>query len=159
MQYKREILDSIRRILRSLRNSSRTAESELGLSGAQLLVLQLLKHGKPLSINELAEGTQTHQSSVSAVVSKLAQAELVRRRTSPDDGRRVEIVLTPSGTRLLGKKAPKLAQERLFAAIGNLPENKQKQLAALLQQVVDDAGFAAEPATLFFEDDAKDNSE
>ncbi|RYZ91111.1 MAG: MarR family transcriptional regulator [Proteobacteria bacterium] len=156
MQYKREILDSIRRILRSLRNSSRAAESELGLSGAQLLVLQLLKTGKPLSINELAEGTQTHQSSVSVVVSKLVESELVRRSSSPEDGRRVEIALTSAGSRLLAKKAPKLAQERLFSAIGNLPESKQKLLAALLQQIVDDAGFAAEPATLFFEDDEKE---
>jgi DNA-binding MarR family transcriptional regulator len=153
MQFQREILDSIRRVFRALRESSRSAETELGLSGAQLLVLQFLKSGTPLSINELAERTQTHQSSVSAVVAKLVDAGLVTRETSAQDGRRVEINLTASGSKLLNKKAAKLAQERLIDAIADLPVNKQKELAELLTRVVHAAGFADEPATLFFEDE------
>lgn len=153
MQYGREILDAIRKILRALRESSRAAENELGLSGAQLLVLQLLKPGKALSINELAEKTQTHQSSVSTVVTRLVEANLVRRQASPTDGRKVEIALTSSGSRLLNKKAPLLAQEKLFFAIAQLPAAEQKQLGELLNRIVETAGFAAEPATLFFEDD------
>lgn len=153
MQYQRDILDAIRRILRSLRESSRAAESELGLSGAQLLVLQFLKSGKPLSVNELAEKTQTHQSSVSAVVSKLVDADLAKRQPSLEDGRRVEVALTAAGQRLLNKRTSKLAQERLFGAISDLPIQKQKQLAELLTQVVEIAGFNDQPATLFFEDD------
>jgi DNA-binding MarR family transcriptional regulator len=153
MHYQRDILDAIRRILKSLRESSRIAENELGLSGAQLLVLQFLKSGKPLSINELAERTQTHQSSVSVVVSRLADANLVKRQPSERDGRRVEIGLTAHGAKLLGKKAPKLAQEKLFGAIATLPVAKQKQLALLLTQVVETAGFANQTASLFFEDE------
>jgi DNA-binding MarR family transcriptional regulator len=153
MQSQRAILDAIRRILRSLRESSRAAETELGLSGAQLLILQFLKSGAPLSVNDLAERTQTHQSSVSAVVARLVDSELVKRRTSEADGRRVELELTSAGSRLLAKKAPRLAQEKLFQAISDLPPTKQKQLAELLTQVVEAAGFANEPATLFFEDE------
>lgn len=158
MQYQKESLDAIRRILRSLRESSRAAENELGLSGAQLLVLQFLKSGKPLSVNELAECTQTHQSSVSAVVTKLVEARLVKRQTSATDGRKVEIELTTSGTNLLKKKSAKMAQERLFSAIAELPQMKQKQLAELLTQVVETAGFADQPASLFFEDDKEQHS-
>lgn len=153
MQYQRDILDAIRRIFRSLRESSRAAESELGLSGAQLLVLQFLKSGKPLSINDLAERTQTHQSSVSVVVTKLADRGLVRRFESAEDGRKVEIGLTTAGTKILAKKSPMLAQEALFNAISELSNPQQKQLAELLRKVVESAGFANEPATLFFEDD------
>jgi DNA-binding MarR family transcriptional regulator len=152
MQSQRDILDAIRRILRALRESSRAAESELGLSGAQLLILQFLKSEKPLSINELAERTQTHQSSVSAIVTRLVDSELVKRQACAEDGRKVEIGLTAAGARLL-KKSPKLAQEKLFSAISSLPTIKQKQLAELLTQVVELAGFADQPATLFFEDD------
>ncbi|MCB0308390.1 MAG: MarR family transcriptional regulator [Bdellovibrionales bacterium] len=157
MQYQRDILDAIRRILRSLRESSRHAENELGLSGAQLLVLQFLKDGKPLSINELAERTQTHQSSVSIVVTKLVDGKLVKRQTSAEDGRKVEIILTSAGTRLLEMKSSKLAHEKLFSAISELPISKQKQLATLLTQVVEASGFADQPATLFLEDDQEKN--
>lgn len=153
MQYQRDILDSIRRIFRSLRESSRAAEAELGLSGAQLLILQFLKSGIPLSVNELAERTQTHQSSVSGVVAKLADAALVKRQVSASDGRKAQICLTAAGERILNKKTSKLAQEKLLIAVSDLPLAKQKQLAELLKQLVAAAGFADEPATLFFEDD------
>ncbi len=156
MQYQRDILDAIRRILRSLRASSRVTESELGISGAQLLVLQCLRSAESLTINELAERTQTHQSSVSVVISKLTKADLVKRRPSAEDGRKVEVALTAAGARMLSRKSPGLAQERLFAALSELPRSKQKQLAELLTQVVEAAGFADQPATLFFEEEDKD---
>lgn len=152
-QHRREILDSIRRILRALRNSSRQAEAEIGLSGAQLLVLQILSAKPKLSINELADATRTHQSSVSTIVSRLEKSDLIKRSPSAEDARRVEVALTPKATRLLSKKAPPLAQEKLFAAIENLPEQKQKQLAGLLKEVVENAGFATDPVTFFFEED------
>jgi DNA-binding MarR family transcriptional regulator len=156
MHHQREILDSIRRIIRAIRESSRAAENELGLSGAQLLVLQLLKSTPSLSVSELAERTKTHQSSVSAVVSRLAEAGLVKRKTSEADARRTEVQLTSAGTRLLEKKAPVLAQEKLFFSIAELSSAKQRQLSELLEEVVRVAGFADEPATLFFEDHKKE---
>ena len=64
-----QILDSFRRIVRVLRESSRAAENSFGLSGAQLFVLQTLSRHPEVSLNELAEHTRTHQSTVSVVVS------------------------------------------------------------------------------------------
>lgn len=151
MQYDQQILDAIRRIFRSLRESSRAAESKLGLSGARLLVLQSLKN-ETLSINELAAKTQTHQSSVSVVVARLEEQGFIKRRISSEDARRSEIALTVKGAALLKKKSPQLAQERLFGAIGGLTPQQRKQLATLLTDVVHRAGFDDQPATLFFED-------
>ena len=76
------VLDAMRRIVQALRESSRWAERHVGLSGAQLFVLQTLAETPGLSVNELAERTHTHQSSVSVVVSRLA-ARLVERGTRP----------------------------------------------------------------------------
>ena len=64
----RDVLDSLRRIVRSLLESSRRAEQQLGITGAQLFVLEKLAAARALSLNELAERTHTHQSSVSTVV-------------------------------------------------------------------------------------------
>src|SRR4051794_22052590 len=91
----RAVLDSIRRIVRELRLSSRAAEKHVGLSGAQLFVLQKLAEGGcALSLNELADRTLTHQSSVSVVVQKLAERRLIKTFRSSQDGRRVELSLT-----------------------------------------------------------------
>src|SRR4051812_6915818 len=81
----RSVLDSIRRIVRALRVSSRRAELNVGLSGAQLFVLQKLAEGGRLSVNELAAKTLTHQSSVSVVVQRLSARGLVSSSRSAQD--------------------------------------------------------------------------
>jgi DNA-binding MarR family transcriptional regulator len=69
----RDVLDSLRRIVQVLRESSRRAERQLGISGAQLFVLEKLAEAPSQSLNELAERTHTHQSSVSTVVARLVK--------------------------------------------------------------------------------------
>src|SRR3954454_1713862 len=75
----REVLNSLRQIVRSLRVSSRAAEQRVGLSGAQLFVLSCLARQSPCSVNDLAVRTATDQSSVSVVVSRLVALGHVRR--------------------------------------------------------------------------------
>src|SRR4029077_4522437 len=93
----REGLNALRRIVRALRVASRTAEQQVGLSGAQLFVLQCLARQSPCSVKELAARTATDQSSVSVVVSRLVAAGHVRRARSQAAPRRVELTLTRSG--------------------------------------------------------------
>src|SRR5438094_8157353 len=83
----RAVLDAIRRIVRTLHQSSRAAEKSFGLSGAQLFVLQTLAESPGLSLNGLAAETHTHQSSVSTVVSRLVERGLVLRTPAADDAR------------------------------------------------------------------------
>ncbi|HJY34709.1 MAG TPA: hypothetical protein VJ260_07640, partial [Vicinamibacterales bacterium] len=53
----RGILDAVRRIVRELHESSRAAEKQVGLSGAQLFVLQTLAEHPGASLNDLAART------------------------------------------------------------------------------------------------------
>src|SRR5438034_11619122 len=101
-------VNALRRIVRAIRLSSHVAEEKLGISGAQLFVLQQLAQGPKSSLGELAGRTLTHESSVSVVVSRLVRRRLVARRASAADGRRVELSLSPAGERLL-RRAPELA--------------------------------------------------
>ena len=153
----RSVLDSIRRIVRALRVSSRAAEKTVGLSGAQLFVLQRISDGQPVSINDLAARTLTHQSSVSVVVQRLERLGLVKRSRSSDDARRHMVSLTKSGRNRLRKPAD-LAQTRLIKALAALPAAKRVRLASALQVLVNSAGFSNEPAELFFEKSAPRNS-
>src|SRR5262245_7661013 len=100
----RAVLDAIRRIVQVLRVSSRAAEREVGLSAAQLFVLdRLAGANQALSVNELAERTLTHQSSVSVVVQKLEKHGLIGRGRAANDARRMELSLTPAARKLLSK--------------------------------------------------------
>lgn len=146
-----QALDALRRIVQGLRESSRAAERRAGMSGAQLFVLQTLAESPGLSLNQLAERTRTHQSSVSVVVARLARARMVERGTASGDARRAEIRLTPRGHSRL-RSAPRTAQERLIAAVDRLSAADRARLAAILEQLVDGMGLTTHtPATLFDE--------
>lgn len=154
----RQSLDAIRRIVQALRLTAREAEKRVGLSAAQLFVLQKLGEAGRLTINELAARTHTHQSSVSVVVQRLARRNLVTRRRSDNDRRAVEAALTPTGRALL-ERAPQAAQERLVVALQALPLGQRKRLAALLTRVVRQTGLSSARPELFFESpQAKGNS-
>lgn len=151
------ILNSIRRIVHFLRKSSRATEKNLGLSSAQLFVLHQLgsagaRRGRRfLTVNELAQRTFTHQSSVSTVVARLERQGLVSRSVSPEDGRKAEIGLTAAG-RALVRRAPASLQERLISGISKLKRKEQLELARLLETVVEKSDLAREPANFLFED-------
>ncbi|MES1187002.1 MAG: MarR family winged helix-turn-helix transcriptional regulator [Myxococcales bacterium] len=147
----REVLNSLRHIVRSLRVSSRDAEQRVGLSGAQLFVLQCLSRQSPCSVNELAASTATDQSSVSVVVSRLVSRGYVKRVTSKLDRRSVELSLTPAGRTLL-LAAPEAAQERLLFALSQLKKSEILLLSSLLGKVVELAEVSQGNPTLFFEE-------
>lgn len=147
----REVLDAFRRIVQALRESSRAAEKRAGLSGAQLFVLRTLEDRPGLSLNELAERTRTHQSSVSAVVTRLRRQRLVERDTASHDARRAEIRLSVRGHSRL-RTAPRTAQERLVSAIDALPAIDRRRLATTLARIVEGMGLPVHhPAEMFEE--------
>ncbi len=146
-------MESLRRLVRALRESGARAEQRVGLSGAQLFVLHRLGEAPASSLNDLAARTHTHQSSVSVVVSRLVDRGLVARRPSDEDGRRIELSLTPRG-RALRRRAPETAQARIVAALGRMPASERVRLDRGLKRLVREMGAEGEAAPLFFEDEA-----
>jgi MarR family transcriptional regulator, lower aerobic nicotinate degradation pathway regulator len=145
------ILDALRRVTRHIRKADRQAEQRLGISGAQLFTLEQLGRSPAQSVNELAELTRTHQSSVSVVVSRLVQRGLAARRQAADDARRVELRITAAGQALL-RRSPASPQARMIAALERMPSSAREKLAELLENMVREMGAAMEPAAMFFED-------
>ncbi len=144
------VLDGVRRIVQALRASSRWAEQHVGLSGAQLFVLQKLAETPRVSVNELAARTHTHQSSVSTVVSRLVEQGLVRRIRSTTDARRAELSLAPRARRVVGR-APDVAQERLIHGIEGLSPARRQALARMLGQLAASMQAETRPR-MFFEE-------
>ncbi len=148
----KQVLDSIRRIVRSVRNFSKFTEKELGLSTAQIYVLQKLKEsGKPLSVNELAEATLTHQSSVSVVVSKLVNRNFVERNADASDSRSVRLVLSKQGEYLLSK-SPESMQQRLMNGLARMSVQERNGLVSGLKSLIQNAGLQDEEASMLMED-------
>lgn len=145
-----QILDDFRRLVRLLRESAVEAERRVGISGAQLFVLQRLA-ARPLTVGELAQATLTHQSSVSVVVKRLEERRLVARSPNPGDARSSRIALTSKGQAIV-RKSPPLAQDRLMAAVDALGPRRRKLFAALLEEVLSGAAADGTTPTMFFEE-------
>ena len=148
-------LRALRRLVRALRLADRAAETRLGLSAAQLFVLERLAEGPVGSMAELAGRTLTDASSVSVVVQRLAERGLLVRATSQDDGRRTTLRLSASGKRLLGS-APRSPQADLLASLEQLTATERRELERLLERVVRGMGIdEAAPTPMFFEGEAR----
>jgi MarR family transcriptional regulator, lower aerobic nicotinate degradation pathway regulator len=139
-------MNAVRSIVRAFRVNTRAIELKMGISLAQLFVLQQLTERPADSLNELAERTATHQSSVSVVVRRLVERGFVSRASSPTDRRRIEIAVTPSGRALL-EDAPTTIQTQLMTALRRLGSEDQRTLASLLERWLKEAkiDFASPP--------------
>jgi len=147
------VMDSLRAVVRALRISTRAIEKEIGISGAQLFVLQQLAEAPARSVNELAERTSTHQSSVSTVVSRLVERGLARRAPSAEDGRRMEISISDQG-RKLQQAAPRTVQMTMQEVLRRMDPAQVRALPEGLEALVREGGFAEQPVPMFFEDEA-----
>jgi len=145
------ILDSIRRLVRLLRLTDRAAQSELGLSGAQLFVLHELGKTPALSLFELAEKTRTDQSSVSVVITRLVDGGYVTRDRDRRDARRLVLTLTKTG-QAIADKSPPVAQERIIEVLDRMPANERRRFADTFTRIIEDMGEARGPVPMMFEE-------
>lgn len=146
-----KILRGLRQVVQALRLTARTAEQRHGISAAQLFLLHVLAEHGPASVNELADRTFTHQSSVSVVIARLAASGLVKRGRDAEDGRRATVALAPKGRTLL-RRAPEPAQNRLFAALERLEEADRRALARGVGALAREMGVDRGAARMFFEE-------
>jgi DNA-binding MarR family transcriptional regulator len=139
-------MNAVRSIVRALRINTRAVELKMGISLAQLFVLQQLAERSADSLNELAERTATHQSSVSVVVRRLVERGLVSRTPSTTDKRRIEIEVTDSGRALLAD-APVTVSMQLVDSLQRMNHDDRDTLADLLERWLRDANvdFATSP--------------
>lgn len=145
------VLNGLRRLVKMLSEGARTAEQSWNLSGAQLFVMRTLDEAPAISLNELAQRTHTHQSSVSVVVARLVRRRLVQRAQSKEDARRLVLRLTPSGEQTL-KAAPPAAQERLIDALKQLPPAQRRLLGTSLTHLAELMQLPSGAPEMFFED-------
>jgi DNA-binding MarR family transcriptional regulator len=145
-------MNAVRSVVRALRLNTRSIEGKLGISLAQLFVLQQLVDKPAQSLNELAERTATHQSSVSVVVRRLVDRGFVTRVASTSDRRRVHIALTAAGESLL-RGAPPTVQSDLIHGMSRMRPDQRATLAELLELWVLASGIDLAAPPMMFEDE------
>src|SRR5215472_3294251 len=120
-------------LLRRLRVRDRAS----GIGPAQLSALSVLVFGGPRSLGELADVEQVRAPTMSRIVSGLEKEGLVRREAT-EDGRRVRLVATAKGTKILGEGRKRRVESlaNALAALGESERGRLSELAELLPELV-----------------------
>jgi DNA-binding MarR family transcriptional regulator len=87
-------------IAHGLESASKRMHAELGVTGPQRLVLRIMGHHSRISAGALAEIMHIHPSSLTGMLRRLEEADLIRRESDPFDRRRALLELTRKGMRL-----------------------------------------------------------
>lgn len=95
MQTAKEILHVYLRIYRSISEEFRGRFGNINLTFPQTLVLSLLSSEGSMPISELARATGSANSTISGVLDRLEQMDLIQRIRSEKDRRVVYVTLTP----------------------------------------------------------------
>src|SRR5271169_6944406 len=82
----------------------------IGISGAQLGVLFLLEKNPGAMLKEVSDGLGINASAITALIGRMEDAGLVRRRPSDDDQRAIHLYATASGLTKATAARPALAR-------------------------------------------------
>lgn len=91
----------INRALDSIEEPLRRQVEAHGISFTEFAVLEILLHKGPLPIGEIGDRTLLSSGSMTYVVDKLEERDLIRRRPCPDDRRIIYAELTEEGRTLI----------------------------------------------------------
>jgi DNA-binding MarR family transcriptional regulator len=119
-------LAQFRYVLRQFQTFSEIAARGIGLSPQQhqaLLALRGFAMEEPLTMGELAVRLNLQQHSAVGLVNRLARRGLVCRRPDPKDARRVRVLVSARG-------------EKLLARLSRVHREELRRLASLLKRLL-----------------------
>lgn len=128
------LLTALRRIIRVTDLNAKRLAKETGLTPPQFFILQSVESQKQPSIGAVAKDVNLTQATVTSIVDRLENRNLVGRRRSNEDRRIVHVELTDEGQSLL-KQAPKVLQDSLRGRFDSLEDWEKGFLIAALDRM------------------------
>jgi DNA-binding MarR family transcriptional regulator len=135
------VLRQFRQVLNSVKTHFQQVEKKVGLGGAQVWALSVVRDRPGIGVGGLAQAMDIHQSTASNLVRSLAEKGLVEVRREGTDRRAVQLHLLPPAGRVL-KRVPGPFEGVLPAALRALDtatlRRLQKDLGRLIQALDSD---------------------
>jgi DNA-binding MarR family transcriptional regulator len=127
------LLDSLVQLSFAVHGALGRVADQHELSLVQVRLLGILRDREP-GMQEVATFLNLDKSSVSGLVDRAERRGLVRRASTPEDGRAVRVSLTEKG-RELAQRFAKQVQRELSALVEGLSETERKRLSVLASQI------------------------
>lgn len=136
------VLRQFRQIFNAVKTHFQQVEKTVGLGGAQLWALGVIRDQPDIGMGGLAKALNIHQSTASNLVRVLVERELVLAAKNGTDRRTVSLRLLPAGARIL-KRSPGpftgVLPEALAAMEPATLQRLELDLAALIAMLKTDA--------------------
>jgi DNA-binding MarR family transcriptional regulator len=124
------------RITNRLNKELADALRTIDMTISQWRVVAVLKERDGQTLTELSVYTITDQSTLSRAVDRMEESGLVEKRPRPDDGRFVEIFLTPHGTEMFHKIWP-VAAAQYREAIAGIEQAELDAFVGTLRKILE----------------------
>lgn len=121
-------------VAHGLESASKRMHGKLGITGPQRLVLRLVGHHGRISAGELAEVLHVHPSSLTGMLKRLEEADLLRRQSDPSDRRRALLELTQHGMRLNEQRHGTI-EATIARALHKLPKDRVSVASSVLKSI------------------------
>jgi len=131
----KDVLVSLRRIIRAIDLHSRSLIQRFGITGPQLIILEELKECGECSVSELSNAISLSMATVTGILSRLESRDLIKRRRDATDGRKVLVKITPASEEVLSNAPPPL-QESFISEFDQLEDWEQAGLISSLERIV-----------------------
>lgn len=98
-----EVLDFMRALWaldHELQSASKRMEATVGVTGPQRIVVRIVGRYPGISAGEVSQILHLHPSTLTGILKRLGERDLVERRADPRDARRALLQLTPRGRAL-----------------------------------------------------------
>jgi DNA-binding MarR family transcriptional regulator len=126
-----EIFESFSEINKAIYHLGKLEADRVGVTVVQLKALYRISINPDISLGELAEKLRLTNSTVSGVIDRLVQSELVERIIPPENRRAISIHLTEKGKGLLEKIYT--SDSILIRKMNSLLEMPKEDIAHLLR--------------------------
>lgn len=129
------VLRQFRQIFNAVKTHFQQVEKKVGLGGAQVWALSVIRDSPDIGMGSLAKSMNIHQSTASNLVKNLVERGLVSATKRGVDRRAVMLRLLPAGARIL-KRSPGPFAGVLPEALASLDRKTAKRLEADLKTLI-----------------------
>ncbi|MHC5796393.1 MarR family winged helix-turn-helix transcriptional regulator [Lacisediminihabitans sp. FW035] len=120
--------------LRSLDSNRHRIARESGVTASELRALSRVAEAGSITPKDLAESMEMTTGAVTAISTRLVDADLMRRVDHPSDRRSLFLELTPAGDEIMNQIYREF-DDALAAATRGMPEDDLRACSALLLSV------------------------
>ena len=145
-----EIMQSLRRIFKAIRDYSRNVSEKYGITGPQLWAIKTISLNGKLSLGDLGNRMYLRPSTITGLIDVLEQKGYVARIRDRGDRRVVKVELTPKGQRL-AKTAPNPAQGKMIYGLTKLKGRELNLIFDSVKKLVEIMEAQNIKVTFFFD--------